>query len=93
MFIMNRFVPAGAAAKPMTQTPRGLPALPKAYCSYLVRLWQDDDHVPWRASAQSVQTNETIHFKDLESLYTFLSQQTDQAGSNGQSNSAAHAAY
>ncbi|MFN8487411.1 MAG: hypothetical protein U0350_07440 [Caldilineaceae bacterium] len=46
------------------------------YHSYLVRLWQDDTQTTWRALAQSVQTGETIHFADLESLFAFLQAQT-----------------
>lgn len=49
---------------------------PRLYHSYLVRLWQDDSELPWRAVAQSVQTGEISHFVDLESLFTFLQAQT-----------------
>jgi hypothetical protein len=46
------------------------------YHSFLVRLWQDERQMPWRALAQSVQTGETICFADLESLFAFLQAQT-----------------
>lgn len=48
----------------------------RLYHSYLVRLWQDDSQLPWRALAQSIQTGETIHFADLPSLFAFLQAQT-----------------
>ena len=46
------------------------------YHSYLVRLWQDEQQMGWRAMVQSVQTGETLHFTDLESLFAFLQRQT-----------------
>jgi hypothetical protein len=46
------------------------------YQSYLVRLWQDGPHTLWRATAQHVQTSETVHFADLDALFTFLWAQT-----------------
>ncbi len=45
--------------------------------SFMVHLWQEDRHLPWRASAQSLQTGETICFTDLASLATFLQIQTE----------------
>lgn len=53
------------------------------YHSYLVRLWQDESQGAWRALVQSVQSGETIHFADLESLFAFLRAQTlDQTQTN-----------
>ena len=46
------------------------------YQSYLVRLWRDSLHAMWRASAQSVQTHEIVHFADLDALFIFLGAQT-----------------
>ncbi|MCB0088112.1 MAG: hypothetical protein KDE54_09390 [Caldilineaceae bacterium] len=46
------------------------------YHSYLVRLWQDEEQTTWRALAQSVQSGETLHFADVESLFAFLRAQT-----------------
>jgi len=54
-----------------------LPNLP-FYCSYLVRLWQETPETPWRASAQSVQSGETVRFGSLQALYIFLEAQTAQ---------------
>ena len=48
------------------------------YHSYLVRLWQSNEQSVWRASAQCVQTGNTILFGDIEQLMTFL--KTEVAG-------------
>jgi hypothetical protein len=42
------------------------------YHSYLVRFWRDTPDVPWRASAQCVQTGNTLLFGNVESLLAFL---------------------
>ena len=42
------------------------------YHSYLVRFWQSDTHGCWHASAQSVQTGNTLLFGDVAGLLTFL---------------------
>lgn len=46
------------------------------YTAYLVRLWQENEQSPWRASAQSAVTGEKVYFADLESLFAFLQAQT-----------------
>jgi len=46
------------------------------YTAYLVRLWQDSQQGPWRASAQSVQTGERVLFASLAELFAFLQGQT-----------------
>lgn len=46
------------------------------YCAYLVRFWQDNPNDDWRASAQSVQSGETVRFAGLEQLFAFLRAQT-----------------
>lgn len=46
------------------------------YQSYLLRLWQDSSHAPWRASVQSVQTSAIVYFADLDALVTFLWRET-----------------
>lgn len=42
------------------------------YRSYLVRFWQSKEQGPWRATVQCVQTSQTMHFGDIESLLNFL---------------------
>jgi hypothetical protein len=48
------------------------------YRSYLVRFWQSNEQGGWRASAQCVQTGNTVLFGDVASLLTFL--QTEVQG-------------
>jgi len=43
-----------------------------AYRSYLVRFWQSSEQGQWRASAQCVQTGNTLLFGDIPSLLIFL---------------------
>lgn len=52
------------------------------YYAYLVRLWQDSPYVAWRASAQSVQSGETVRFASIEQLFAFLQAQTASSGDN-----------
>lgn len=61
--------------KTMT-TPEGELSKPPHYTAYLVRLWQESVHAPWRASAQSASSGEKIMFANLEELFAFLSDQT-----------------
>lgn len=42
------------------------------YRSYLVRFWQSTEQGSWRATVQCVQTSQTTHFGDVESLLNFL---------------------
>ncbi len=50
----------------------------RRYLSYLVRLWQEIPGAPWRASAQDVATDERHGFANLESLFAFLREQSEQ---------------
>ncbi len=50
------------------------------YQAYLVRLWQDSAHGPWRATLQSVQTGEKLLFADLEQLFAFVRGQCTPTG-------------
>ena len=49
-----------------------------AYQSYLVRLWQSGEQGEWRASAQCVQSGNTVLFADVEQLLAFLQRQVRQ---------------
>lgn len=42
------------------------------YRSYLVRFWQSHEQGGWRASAQCVQTGNTVLFGTIEHLLIFL---------------------
>lgn len=46
-----------------------------AYRSYLVRFWQSHEQGSWRASAQCVQTGNTLLFGNVENLLAFLQAQ------------------
>lgn len=61
----------------MTTSPIGALAA-SAYRSYLVRFWQSNEQGGWRASAQCVQTGNTVLFGNVESLLIFL--QTELKG-------------
>lgn len=42
------------------------------YRSYLVRFWQSNEQGCWRASADCVQTGNTVLFGSVERLFAFL---------------------
>lgn len=46
------------------------------YSAYLVRIWREHPHAPWRASAQCARTGEKRYFSTLADLYAFLETQT-----------------
>jgi hypothetical protein len=55
---------------------------PPDYLSYLLRLWRTRERGPpdwrspvWRASLQSPQTGERVHFATLDELFAFLREQ------------------
>lgn len=47
------------------------------YNAYLVRLWQETPHTPWRASAQCASTGQKYYFTTLAELFVFLEAQTE----------------
>ena len=47
-----------------------------SYFSYLVRLWRDGPHAPWRALAKDVSSGQEYTFANLESLFVFLHEMT-----------------
>lgn len=58
---------------------KSLPAVhARRYLSYLIRLRQEMPGAPWRASAQEVTTDERQAFANLESLFAFLREQSEQ---------------
>lgn len=52
--------------------PRADSLTTNTYRSYLVRFWQSSAAGGWRASAQCVQTGNTVLFGEIEQLLTFL---------------------
>jgi hypothetical protein len=49
----------------------------KRYHSYLLRLWKEHAHAPWRASLQDAVDGTRRGFASLESMVAFLHTQTD----------------
>ena len=48
---------------------------PRAYLSYLVRLWRSDATAPWHASLEDARTHEHHAFPESEQLFAFLREQ------------------
>lgn len=46
------------------------------YHSFVMRLWQETEGSPWRASLHSVTENRIHHFPNLEAAFMFLVNQT-----------------
>ena len=46
------------------------------YMTYVLRLWQDGDDAPWRASLECARTGERHSFVDLSALFAFLKLET-----------------
>jgi hypothetical protein len=42
------------------------------YTAYLIRLWEEGQPGEWRASAQHVQSGETVRFAEVAQLFVFL---------------------
>jgi hypothetical protein len=53
------------------------------YRSYLVRFWQSNDQGCWRASAQCVQSGNTVLFGDIDHLLAFLQSEITTSRSEG----------
>lgn len=48
---------------------------PRNYHAYLIRLWRESDHDPWRVTLEDVHTGERIGFAGLDRLLVRLRQQ------------------
>lgn len=44
------------------------------YYAFLLRLWREEEQMPWRASLEDPHTGEKVHFAELEKLVAFLRQ-------------------
>ena len=49
---------------------------PKAYFSYLLRLWQEYEGDPWRASLEEPGVNQRLTFANTQALFDFLISKT-----------------
>lgn len=47
----------------------------RRYHSYLLRLWREDDLMPWRIQLEDPNTHELIGFQNMEYLLCFLNEQ------------------
>ena len=47
-------------------------AKPANYHAYLLRLWREDETLPWRAELVSPHTGDKHHFAHETDLFTFL---------------------
>lgn len=65
----------------MTDTSPPRPREP--YRAYLVRLWQENPDVPWRALTRDAETHEERRFATVEGLFLFLHRQTEGATESG----------
>jgi hypothetical protein len=57
----------------------------RKYLSYLLRLWtvEEEGGSAWRASLEATHSGERYGFASLESLLTFLKEQTQTSGEGG----------
>ncbi len=44
----------------------------RKYHAYLLRVWREDDSLPWRAQLESPNTGDVLGFATLEELLSFL---------------------
>ncbi|NUM43370.1 MAG: hypothetical protein HUU38_01585 [Anaerolineales bacterium] len=49
------------------------------YTSFLLRLWRDDEHTPWRIQLEDPHTGARHGFASMERLVAFLDQQMGEA--------------
>jgi hypothetical protein len=47
------------------------------YHAYLIRLWRDDQHEPWRAELVSPHTGEERRFATPEQLFSYVQEQME----------------
>ena len=48
------------------------------YFAYMLRLWRDDEHSPWRVMLENPHTGQSLGFSSMTALYAFLDGQTEQ---------------
>ncbi len=53
---------------------------PRNYHAFLLRLWRESDHDPWRALLEDPHTGERLGFANVGQLFTYLSRQLGEAG-------------
>jgi hypothetical protein len=45
--------------------------------TFVLRLWRDEVHRPWRASVRSASTADVVHFAHIDFLFAWLSQELE----------------
>lgn len=48
-----------------------------AYLSFMLRMWQDAEGLPWHASLEHPQTGEQMLFATVDELFTYLDRLMD----------------
>ncbi len=55
------------------------------YRAYLLRLWRNTPQETWRVTLRHISDEQEHHFSDLESLFSYLSQQEEYTLGNKRS--------
>ncbi|MBK7895131.1 MAG: hypothetical protein WAS33_30350 [Candidatus Promineifilaceae bacterium] len=50
------------------------------YHAYLLRIWREEEGMPWRATLQNPHTGEQEGFASVEQLITFIREKTEGSG-------------
>ncbi len=58
---------------------------PLNYCSYLLRLWRENEAAPWRASLEDAHTGERRNFARLQDLFKAVEEETGREVDKGES--------
>jgi hypothetical protein len=58
---------------------------PRAYLSYLLRLWRSDETAPWHASLEDARTHEHHAFPETDQLFDYLREQMQTPSSTEES--------
>lgn len=48
------------------------------YHAYLIRLWRENEHLPWRAELEAPDTGEKRRFATPEQAYAYLQQKLER---------------
>lgn len=59
---------------PVLPFSKGCPPV-RRYHSYLLRIWREDEQMPWRIQLEDPNTHELIGFQNMEYLLCFLNEQ------------------
>lgn len=54
----------------------------RRYHSYLLRMWREDEQMPWRIQLEDPHTREMIGFQNMEKLIKFLDEKMPEVEGN-----------